>query len=320
MIPSEKIITLAVVCFGGLFALAGVVLWEGNSTSSQLLRAVSPSDIESTDDHLFISEKNDIEKKIFSAEAFLVVLVQKDGTEKILTDKNKNRLLPIASISKLVTALVAREQYRAEETVTISETALQGRASSTVYHVGDRFLFSDILYPLLLASHNEIANVLAEKAGTERFVDTMNQKAQELGLRDTFFVNVSGLDTATSTDKINISTASDVIELVRYIGRNNPDILAVTGQKEFELSDVNKKFVAKIVNTNRLVSQGNLPFHIIAGKTGETPRAKQNLVIVAEAPCAGTLFAVLLGSKDRFFDMEEMLDTAFHLNDWSCGV
>lgn len=247
------------------------------------------------------------DEKTISAEGFLSVLVKKDGTEEILIEKNKDTLLPIASLSKLMTALIAMEKYSAEDVVTISETSLQGKATSTLYRVGDSFYFSDILRPLLLASHNEIASVLAEKIGAGKFVGMMNARAQKLELKDTFFVNVTGLDTATSTDKINSSTASGMVGLLRHLQKNYPEILLLTGQREANLFDVNKKFIAKITNTNRLVGQSGLLFRILAGKTGETPRAKQSLVIVAEAPCEEKIIAVVLGSQDRFGDMQKIL-------------
>ena len=321
MIPGKKIITLGILCFGGLFVLAGIVLWAGHSKVNQQTLQVANNPSKGFDENLSITTKKDTEeKKTLSAEAFLVVWVEKDGAEKILVEKNRKEILPIASISKLVTALVALEQYRAEEVISISETSFHGKATSTLYQVGDSFYFSDILRPLLIASHNEIASVLAEKVGTDKFVETMNSRVHKLDFKDTFFVNVTGLDTARSTDKINRSTASDMVGLLRYIEKKYPEILLVTGQKEANLFDVNKKFIAKITSTNRLLGQNVLAFRIIAGKTGETPRAKQGLVIVAEAPCGGKIFAVLLGSEDRFFDMEEILSNAFDSNEWVCGI
>jgi D-alanyl-D-alanine carboxypeptidase len=321
MMPSKNIITLGIACFVGLFILASLVLWTGHLKTKGKIEAIRYTSTFPDQGGISFPEKDTVnEERPISAEALLVVLVKKDGAEKILVEKNRKEIMPIASISKLVTALVALEQYRAEDVISISDTSLHGKATSTVYRVGDSFYFSDILRSLLISSHNEIASVLAEKVGTYKFVETMNSRVHKLNFKDTFFVNVAGLDTATSTDKINSSTATDVVGLLRYLHKNYPEILSITGQKEANLFDVNKKFITKITNTNRLLGQNDLPFRIIAGKTGETPRAKQSLAIVAEAPCGGKIFAVLLGSKDRFFDMEEILNDAFDLNRWVCGI
>ncbi len=314
MLPSNKIIKLGIACFVALLTIVGLVVWDGQSRVGGRIEVVGDTSPD-------LNEKEtDADEEIISAETFLAVLIDKDGTEEILLEKNKDMRMPIASISKLMTALVASGQYRPEEVIVFSENTLNGKGLSGVYHTGDSFYFSDILQTLLVGSHNEVASLLAEKVGTAKFVSIMNQKTRKLGLEETFFVNVTGLDTATSSDKINSSTASDVAELVRYLEESRPDILSVTGQKQFELFDVNKKFVAKIINTNSLVREDDLPFHIIGGKTGETPRAKQSLVTVVIAPCGGRIIGVVLGSQDRFGDMKMLFRQVEDSREWNCGI
>jgi D-alanyl-D-alanine carboxypeptidase len=308
MFLGKNIITLGIFCFVTLLLLAGLVVWNGQSREIGKIVAVEDRDI-SRDKADVISLESVVEddEKTISAESFLAVLVKKGGTKEILIEKNKDTTLPMASISKLLTALVAVEQYRADEVVTMSEDAMKGKGVSTVYHAGDRFYFSGLFQALLVGSHNEVANLLAEKVGTDGFVGLMNQKARKIGLTKTSFVNVTGLDTATSSVRINSSTATDVVELVRYIEMNQPQILSITGQRGFDLFDVNKKLIAKIVNTNILIGRDDLPFVVIGGKTGETPRAKQSLVVLAQTPCGEKIFSVVLGSKDRFGDMQKIL-------------
>lgn len=308
MFPSKNIITLSILCSVILLLLAGLVIWNGQSKQAGKIVAVADKDGSSNmDGTISLESVVEDDKKTISAESFLAVLVKKDGTKEILIEKNKNTILPIASISKLVTALVAVEQYHTDEVVTVSEDSVKGKVLSTVYHVADRFYFSDLLQALLVGSHNEVANLLAEKVGEASFVSAMNQKASKIGLTKTSFVNVTGLDTATSSVRINSSTSSNVVELVQYMEMNQPDILSITGQRGFDLFDVNKKLIARIMNTNILIGRDDLPFVVIGGKTGETPRAKQSLVVVAQTPCGEKIFSVVLGSKDRFGDMQKIL-------------
>lgn len=254
---------------------------------------------------------------VLSAEAFFSIFVG-DNNEKILIERNKEKQLPIASITKLMVAVVASEHYKASDTVVASKNALKERGLSGIYQAGDQFLFSDALYALLLASHNEIAFVMAEQIGVKQFIDEMNQKAQEIELLNTIFTNVTGLDPIMG-EEINSSTVFDVYKMARYVEENYPDIFLITAQKEFNLFDTNRKFIAKLSNTDELLGQQGAVFRVIGGKTGETPRAKQNLVIVSQAPCNGKIFSVVLGSQDRFGDMQKILEYVRDSYKWGCS-
>lgn len=276
-----------------------------------------------------------------SAESFISVFAANNGLEKILIEKNKDRQLPIASISKLMTAVVASEKYNLDEAVTITENSLKVDSLSGIYRAGDRFFFYNALRAMLIASHNEIAAAFAEQAGREAFIASMNQKADELGLVNTAFANTTGLDpvrspmplasadangrlTSNGVDPeidlsyINHSTVYDIYKLSKYIEENNSDIFYITAKKEFDLYDVNKKFIGTIKNTNKLLDDQDIPFRMIGGKTGETDLAKQNLVVVAEAPCGGNIFSVVLGSQNRFDDMKTLLQYINISYDWNC--
>lgn len=277
-----------------------------------------------------------------SANSFISVLVTSNGLEKKIVEKNTNTQLPIASITKLMTAVIASERYKLDEIVTITENSLKIDGLSGIYKKGDRFFYYNALRAMLIASHNEIANTLAEQAGLDTFIGLMNKKALELGLSNTNFVNVTGLDPVRSPmplasantngrltsngvdpeidlDHINHSTVFDIYKLARYIKENNSDIFYITTQKEFSLFDIDKRFIATIKNTNKLLSEQDLPFVITGGKTGETDIAKQNLIVVAGTPCGGNLFNVVLGSQNRFEDMKKILQHINNSYDWICS-
>jgi len=266
----------------------------------------------------FPSTKENARGLTLSANAFLSVSVGSDGSEKVLIKKNDNRQLPLASITKLMVALVASERYKDDDIVCISENSLKIKGLSGIYHAGDCFLFSESLRALLLASHNEIASSLAEQIGVSEFVSAMNQKARTIGLSNTVFVNATGLDPVAGSDEINRSTVSDVYKFMKFVQVNRPELLSITAQKDYNLFDINKNLIATIINTNKLLEQQSVPFHILGGKTGETPRAKQNLAIVSDSPCGGKIFTVVLGSQDRLGDMQNLL---WYVNDsyqWAC--
>lgn len=272
-----------------------------------------------------------------SADSFISVFVSDSGAEKILAEKNKDAQLPIASISKLMTALIAGERYKLDDIVTITDNSLKVDSLSGIYKAGDRFFFYNALRAMLIASQNEIADALtypacpseatsqrgdpcreAGQPGGTEFIGLMNKKASELGLLNTGFVNTTGLDPVPADGSINHSTVFDIYKLARYIEENNSDIFYITAQKEFDLFDVDKKFIGTIKNTDKLLSEQGVPFIIIGGKTGETDIAKQNLVIVAEAPCGGKIFSVVLGSQNRFDDMKKILQYINDSYDWPC--
>ncbi len=291
----------------------------GVETATQLRQQDWTYNEANFDAHGFPVFKKNIGGLILSANSFISVFVSSDGKEKVLLEKNRDGQLPIASITKLMVALIASEQYKPSDIVSISENSLEGKGMSGIYRTGDRFLFSDTLHALLLASHNEIANALAEQKGKNQFLDSMNKKVLELGLSGTAFVNVTGLDPNTGSERINHSTVFDVYKLARYIQENRPDIISITSQKQFSLFDADKNFVATISNINKLLDQHNVPFRIVGGKTGETSRAKQNLAIVTEAPCGGKIFNVVLGSQNRFDDMQKLLWYANDSYQWICS-
>ncbi len=263
--------------------------------------------------------KNNVSELTLSANSFLSISVPSNGKEKILIEKNKERQLPVASIIKLMVALIASEQHKADDVIPISQNALTGKGVSGIYTAGESFLFSDALYPLLLASHNEIASALAQQSGTANFVNAMNKKAVTLGMVDTVYVNPTGLDPVFGSETINRSTAFDIYKLARYISENRPDIFSITSKTQYYLMDSEGHFIATIENTNKLVGQRNNPFRIIGGKTGETPRAKQNLVIVTESPCGGKIFSIVVGSQNSFEDMQNLLRYVNNSFQWTCS-
>ena len=252
--------------------------------------------------------RSDVKKGLnLSASAAISVFTDVNGKEYILLEKNKERRLPIASLTKLMVALVGSDIYKPKDLVVVSANSLNIKGLSGNYAVGDSFYFQDALHALLMGSHNEIANAIAEKIGIENFVERMNKKAEELNLDNTRFVNVTGLDPEKGSEEINYSTASDIAKLLKYIFENRADIFSILGKSEYNLFDVDGRPKMTIKNTNKLITKLDMPLKVLGGKTGETPLAKQNLAIVSQAPEGGRIVSVVLGSENHFLEMQDLL-------------
>ncbi|MDP3948417.1 MAG: serine hydrolase [bacterium] len=265
-----------------------------------------------------IALKKNTKEPLLSADSFISVFSADDGREQILFQKNKDKQLPLASITKLMTALVASGIYKPDDIITVSEKSLNSGAVSGIYKPGALLLFSDALRALLIASHNEIADAMAEQAGKQAFLDSMNKRASGLGLSDTQFINVIGLDPAPESDSISRSTVFDIYKLLKFMYENYPDIILITSLEKFQLNGADGNLIANITSTNRLLGRQDVPFRVLGGKTGETPRAGQNLAIITESPCGGKLFSVVLHSENSFDDMEKLLQYDKNSYEWRC--
>lgn len=251
-----------------------------------------------------------------SAAATLSVFVSADGTEHTLIEKNKETRLPIASITKLMVALVASDMYKADDKVVIDKSALQIKGASGNYVAGDTLFFRDATHALLLGSHNEVAVAMAERVGVGVFVRRMNEKAAALGLNNTHYFNAAGVDPDVGSEDINYSSATDTYTLLKYIFENRAGIFSVLQKNEYQLNDVNGVLKATLQNTNRFIANQNTALRVLGGKTGDTPKAKLNLAIVSEAPSKGRIISVVIGSNDNFGDMEELLKYVMNSFAW----
>jgi serine-type D-Ala-D-Ala carboxypeptidase (penicillin-binding protein 5/6) len=229
------------------------------------------------------------------------VLVADGRTGDVLYALNADRPVPMASITKLMTALVTLERTRPREIVTVSPQAV-GRGGSTIFLVpGEKLRVSDLLAAALVQSANDAAFALAAHVGggsVKRFVGLMNQEAAELGLDDTRYVRPDGLDTPG-----HHSTAEDTLHLARLAMRQ-PLVRELARTKTISIG--NRTFR----NWNDLL----WTFKGLVGvKTGHTDDA--GWTEVAAARRAGTfIYAVILGSPTRAqrnADLTELLEWGF---------
>lgn len=253
------------------------------------------------------------------AKSALSVFVQNDGKTKVLFEKEPLLPLPIASLTKLMTALVVVRNYPLDQKMIVSENAVVlGEENGGYGRVGDVFTAKDLLYPLLIESSNDAARALSEVIGMDGFVNLMNLEAQRtVGLFQTHFVNPTGLDPQKSEDSMNSSSAQDLVTLSSYLIQDYPQIFDILALPEFDLKTADGKFHRTLINTNPFLAQNDLPLKVIGGKTGWTPKARGCMILVLQAPRQqGYIVNVILGSEDRFGEMEKLVDWIYQTYQW----
>ena len=241
-----------------------------------------------------VLEKMEVKKPVLSAEGYLAADIQ---TGEIILAKNKAKQFPIASITKLMTALVSLETIDQSQIAIVPPEALIGENPSIRgLSEGEVISTSSLLYPLLLESSNAAAKTLADHIGTKNFLNYMNGKAGSIGLSNTFFADSSGLSYR------NISTSEDLFKLISYIFKNKKQILDITRKKEFE------EGMKKWANGGKFSGLENF----LGGKTGYTDSAGQTFAGVFSLPSAESspreIAIIILKSRDRDDDVIKILD------------
>lgn len=219
------------------------------------------------------------------------------ATQKVLYHKNLFDSRPIASLSKLMTALVAVEEMDLRSEVIASKNAVdtEGEAGNLV--VNEKITVENLLYLLLVVSSNDAAVALEEYYNSYRtepdktFVAAMNRRAEALGLSDTFFVEPSGLNIN------NRSTAYDLARLADYAFQK-PILRQIMSTQTIDVQSVDGIINHHLVNSNKLlgVLEG-----VLAGKTGFTDEAGESIVLFVKKSekADDYLIYVILGSDDR---------------------
>lgn len=252
-----------------------------------------------------------------SAESALAVYIDNHGREKILYEKASSMPLPVASITKLATALVVVKNFPPQSEITVTKKAVSEKEDAGALRPGDVFTVEELLYPLLIESSNDAAEAFAESVGREKFMAMMNGEADGVGMVNTFFANPSGLDDSVFGGETGYSTAADLVKLARFIEAKYPEIFDILGVGARDLYDARQKFHHRMQSTNELLSDKNWPVEILGGKTGETAKAKQALLLLVKSPNNdGYIASVVLRSDRRFQDTKMLIDWAIHDHIW----
>ena len=257
-------------------------------------------------------------KKLYFILIFLILCIptmvnayETSATSAILMDIDSGRIFyskdihnkrSVASISKVMTAIVAIESGKLDDTVTIGEEVLKAYGSGIYIKVGEQLTLRDLLYGLMLRSGNDAALAIAHYVGgsVEEFVNMMNEKASTLGMKNSVFNNPSGLD----QEKGNYSTAYDMAILTSYAMKNE-EYKAITGTKNYKLK-TNMNYYSWTNKNKLLFSYSNCT----GGKTGFTQIAKRTLITTASKDNLN-LVVVTLNDGNDFLDHKNLFEQAF---------
>lgn len=233
------------------------------------------------------------------------------ATSAILMDADNNRIIyannihkvrSVASISKIMTAILAVESNKLDDEITIGNEINSAYGSGIYIKGGEILTLRDLVYGLMLRSGNDAALAIAHYVGgsVEDFVILMNEKAKEIGMKNTTFNNPSGLD----EDKGNYSTAYDMAILTSYAMKNG-EFKKITGTKNYKLK-TNLNYY-DWTNKNKLLTSYR---YVTGGKTGYTKTAKRTLVTTASKDGVN-LVAVTLNDGNDFEDHKNLFEQAF---------
>jgi len=237
----------------------------------------------------------DSQKKSYkiSAKAYGAFDINKN---KSITGINKDKILPIASVTKLMNAVIAKENIKTGQTLTIEDTMLDSEGQSPVIYTGLNISFEDLLKASLTQSVNDAAKSISYFVGEKKFINLMNKKAKELGMKNTTFVDTNGLNLK------NKSSVNDLTKLVAYVYKNHPELLETTKDNNFWLPDKDGKLL-KFYNMNNFY---NYP-KFIGGKTGYLPKAGQSIASVFNV-AGRPIIIITLNSKNQQTDTLAILN------------
>lgn len=204
-------------------------------------------------------------KPAVSAEAYLVAHLE---TGEIYSERNSKTVFPIASLSKLVTALTALRTMGTDHKITIAQSMLDAYGDAGHLVLGETYTTTELLYPMLLESSNDAAEAYAQSYGYPEFIAKMNAYVTGLGMNSTSFRDPSGLSSG------NISNARDLLLLAQYIYASEKPLLDITRQVKVSVASTTEHGS----HTWNTINPFPLDPHFIGGKTGRTIEAKESMV------------------------------------------
>jgi len=216
----------------------------------------------------------------------------------VLAEKDSNIQVPIASTTKIMTAIIVLENYKLSDVITMSQNAATQIGSDVYLRTNEKITVENLLYALLVNSGNDAAMALAENIGLNNFINKMNEKAAYLGMNDTKYKDPAGLDDSGH------STAKDLAIITAY-AINNETFKKIISTADITITSVDGKTSHKLENSNRLIKVDEPLFYndSIGGKTGFTPDAGHCLVAAAK--------------KDNHIIISVILNTLASTNDAS---
>jgi len=248
------------------------------------------------------------------AKAAYVFDIQKN---QVVYENNQNTQLPLASLTKLMTALTAIKLIPTNSKITIKKEFIDYNGDEKGITANESWTLKDLLDFSLITSSNDgmrsvasaigsqILNSTDYSMGRKEFVTKMNENAKSLGLTQTYYINESGLDEG----KVNggYGSAENIAQLMEYMLKNYPQILEATKYPVTKINSLSKTHTA--VNTDTAIEK--IP-NLIASKTGYTDIAGGNLAVIFDASIGRPIVIVVLGSSEngRFEDVKTLVQAS----------
>ncbi len=241
------------------------------------------------------------------ADAYYSVLLGSGQGEKskVLVSKIIDAKIPMASITKLMTAVIALDNYPLDDELIIDQRDMVMSSGSLAS--GQKYSFQDLLHIMLIESNNGAAEAIARKMGRSSFIEKMNLKARSLGMLKTEYLNPSGLD-IDELKVTNTTSAEDLVRLTSEIIEKYPLIGEILSLREDVVREKGG-YEYKMSNTNLMLSDDE---RILWGKTGFTLMAKGCLLLVTTPSdfsfsSKRYIITIVLGADDRFESMRRII-------------
>lgn len=220
----------------------------------------------------------------------------------VFTEKNSNEQLSIASLTKLMTAVVIAENVDLRKSILIEPEMLEAYGTTQGLEAGKSFRVVELFYPLLIESSNDAAETLSYFLSRKRTIEMMNEKAKAILMENTEFVDPYGFDLK------NVSTAQDLFQLARYILNNRPPILEITKGKQVRSFGEVRFNIKDFWNKNVFINDPNF----VGGKTGYLPQSKYTAIFIFkfltqdEKTRDIDIVIILLDSEDNKTDTQKI--------------
>lgn len=255
-----------------------------------------PSAVSSTST---VAVKEQKPRPYVSAESYIVGNLD---TGQIYISLDGRKVFPIASVSKLYTALVVQHLFDPEKKIKITQSMLDAYGDAGKLVLDEEITSEDLLYALLLESSNDAAEAYAQSFGYQEFMEEMNGFAKEIGLEQTSFRDASGLS------PYNVSNTTDLFTLSRYLYGYERDILKISKTVEHDLATTSEHNSHHFVNINPYSAYSSF----VGGKTGRTDEAKESMITLIKQEVGDEIYPIaiiLLRSEfgQREIDTEKLL-------------
>ncbi len=236
------------------------------------------------------------DKSDFTSKAILIKYLDQNFN---VFELNPEKRWPIASLTKLMVAVVALEKIDSDKKITMSEKAVSTEGEVGDFKAGEVFKVKDLIKAMLISSSNDAAMAIAENfdGGEKEFVNETQKKAAELKMFSTTYLEPTGLSF------INQSTVNDLMKLAIYIYFNHPEILEISRLKEISILELNSNRYRKLTNIDKFAGEADF----LGGKTGYIEEAGRNLVAFFKIN-GGKFLTITLGADDSFKETEMLKD------------